>query len=124
MPISCDFIISRTKGKVTAADSFEVLHASIKDSENQGADFEETLQELKEWPFQGVPKQTGNRPGEKKLYRFQMKRRVMYNSLLKKLAIFPTENDAQKKQASYWIKELNKRLTSIETEWERIKASL
>ena len=124
MPISCDFIISRTKGKVTAADSFEVLHASIIQSENQGADFEETLQELKEWPFQGVPKCRGNRPGEKKLYEFQKKRRVKYYSLLEKLAIVPTENDTQKKQASYWIKELNKRLTSIETEWERIKASL
>jgi uncharacterized protein YfaQ (DUF2300 family) len=124
MSIFCNIIFSCTKGSVTAAESFEVLDASIKASESKGADFEETLQELKEWPFQGVPKQTGNRPGEKKLYQFQKKRRVRYNSLLKTLAIVPTENDAQKKQASYWIKELNKRLTSIETEWERIKASL
>ena len=64
------------------------------------------------------------RPGEKKLYEFRKHRRQTYNSLLEKLAIVPTENDTQKKQASYWIKELNKRLTSIETEWERIKASL
>jgi hypothetical protein len=124
MSISCDFIISRTKGKVTASESFEVLHAFILQSEKRGGDFEETLQELKDWPHNGVPKQTGNRPGEKKLYQFQKKRRVKYNSLLEKLAIIPTENDTQKKQASYWIKELNKRLTSIETEWERIKASL
>jgi uncharacterized protein YfaQ (DUF2300 family) len=64
------------------------------------------------------------RPGEKKLYEFRKHRRQTYNSLLEKLAIVPTENDTQKKQASYWIKELNKRLTSIETEWERLKASL
>jgi hypothetical protein len=124
MPISCDFIISRTKGKVTAADSFEVLHASIKDSENQGADFEETLQELKDWPHDGVPSQMGTREGEKKLYRFRLARRRTYKSFLETLAIVPTENDEQKKQASYWIKELNERLTRIETEWEGRKASI
>ena len=124
MPISCDFIISRTKGSVTATESFEVLYASILQSESKGADFNVMLQKLKDWQYKDVPKQTGNRPGEKKLYEFQKKRRVTYNSLLEKLAIVPTENDTQKKQASYWIKELNKRLTSIETEWERIKASL
>ncbi len=124
MSIFCNIIFSCTKGSATAAESFEVLHNFIIQSEKRGGDFEETLQELKDWPFQGVPKQRGNRPGEKKLYEFQKKRRVTYNSLLEKLAIVPTENDTQKKQASYWIKELNKRLTSIETEWERIKASL
>jgi hypothetical protein len=124
MSIFCNIIFSCTKGSVTAAESFEVLHASILHSENQGADFEETLQELKDWPHNGVPKGNGTRKGEKKLYEFQKKRRVRYNSLLEKLAIVPTENDTQQKQASYWIKELNKRLTSIETEWERLKASL
>jgi hypothetical protein len=124
MSIFCNIIFSCTKGSATAAESFEVLHASILHSERNGADFEETLQELKDWPHDGVPKQTGNRPGEKKLYEFQKKRRVRYNLLLEKLAIVPKKNDTQKKQASYWIKELNKRLTSIETEWERIKASL
>ena len=123
MSIFCNIIFSCTKGSVTAAESFEVLLSHILQSENRGADFEETLQELKEWPFQGVPKEKGTRKGEKKLYEFQKKRRVRYNSLLEKLAIVPTENDSQKKQASYWIKELNKRLTSIKTEWERLKAS-
>ena len=124
MSIFCNIIFSCTKGSVTAVESFEVLHKSIKASESRGGDFEETLQELKDWPHDDVPKQRGIRPGEKKLYEFQKKRRVTYNSLLEKLAIIPTENDTQKKQASYWIKELNKRLTSIETEWERLKASL
>ena len=124
MSIFCNIIFSCTKGKITAAMSFEVLHASIKASESRGGDFEETLQELKDWPHDGVPKQRGNRPGEKKLYEFRKKRRVKYYSLLEKLAIVPTENDTQQKQASYWSKELNKRLTSIETEWERLKASL
>ena len=122
MSIFCNIIFSCTKGSVTAEESFEVLHFSILLSEKKGADFEETLQELKDWPHDGVPKQRGNRPGEKKLYEFQKKRRVRYNSLLEKLAIVPTENDSQKKQASYWIKELHKRLTSIKTEWERLKA--
>ena len=124
MSIFCNIIFTYPKGSVTASESFEVLLSHILLSESKGADFEETLQELKDWPFQGVPKSNGNRPGEKKLYQFQKKRRVTYNSLLEKLAIVPTENDAQEQKASYWTKELNKRLTSIETEWERIKASL
>ena len=124
MSISCDFIFSCTKGSVTAAESFEVLHFSILLSEKKGADFEETLQELKDWPHDGVPSQMGTREGEKKLYRFRLARRRTYKSFLETLAIVPTENDTQKKQASYWFNELNKRLTSIETEWERKKASL
>ena len=96
MPISCDFIISRTKGSVTATESFEVLYASILQSESKGADFNVMLQKLKDWQYKDVPKQTGKRPGEKKLYDFQKKRRVTYNSLLEKLAIVPTENDTQK----------------------------
>ena len=124
MSIFCNIIFSCTKGSVTAAESFEVLLSHILQSENRGANFEETLQELKDWPYDGVPNQRGNRPGEKKLYQFQKKKRVTYKSFLEKLAIVPTENDAQEQKASYWIKKLNKRLSSIETEWERRKTSL
>ncbi len=124
MSIFCNIIFSCTKGSVTAEESFEVLHFSILQSEKKGADFEETLQELKDWPHDGVPSQMGTREGEKKLYRFRLARRRTYKSFLETLAIVPTENDEQKKQASYWIKELNERLTRIETEWERLKASL
>jgi hypothetical protein len=59
MSIFCNIIFSCTKGSATAAESFEVLHASILHSEKKGADFEETLQELKDWPHDGVPKQRG-----------------------------------------------------------------
>ena len=124
MSIFCNIIFSCTKGSVTAEESFEVLLFSILQSEKRGGDFEETLQELKDWPHNGVPKQTGNRPGEKKLYEFQKKRRVTYKSFLETLAIVPTENDEQKKQASIWIKEFNERLTSIETAWKHRKASI
>ena len=56
MSIFCNIIFSCTKGSVTAEESFEVLLFSILQSEKKGGDFEETLQELKEWPFQGYLK--------------------------------------------------------------------
>ena len=48
MSISCDFIFSCTKGKTTAAISFEVLYASILASERKGEGFKEMLQKLKD----------------------------------------------------------------------------
>jgi hypothetical protein len=79
---------------------------------------------LIDWKEVGEPKEYGTREGEKSLFNFRKVRRVTYKSLLEKLAIVPTENDEQKKQASYWIKELNERLTSIETAWKHRKASI
>ena len=100
--------------------SFEILHASIKASESKGADFEETLQELKDWPFEDKPKNCGKRPNETKLYMFQYKRRQTYNSFLDTLAKVPIKDDDEEKRKRKWIKLLNKRLTKLETVWANL----
>ena len=122
MSISCDFIFSYTKG-ITAAMSFDLLMSSIQRSENSGVNFKVRLQELIDWKEVGAPKENGTREGEKSLFNFRKAKRETYKSLLKNLAIVP-KNDEQKKQASIWIKELNERLTSIETAWKHRKASI
>ena len=119
--ISCDFIFSCTKGKTTAAESFEVLYGSFLRSESLAADFEETIQELKDWPYEGVPKARGKGPNENKLYMFQYSRSKTYNWFLDTLEKVPTKDDKQKKRKRKWIKLLNKRLTSIETVWANLE---
>ena len=95
---------------------------SISRSETIGAAFDDTLQELKDWPPKGVPKVKGIRDREKKLYNFQRNTRQKYNSLLKTLVNFKTKDPMEKKQILKWSDVLRGRLTSLEREWKRRKA--
>jgi hypothetical protein len=54
---------------------------SIKKSESSGEDFEKMLQKLINWKEEGVPKEDGNREGEKQLYNFRKKKRQTYCKL-------------------------------------------
>jgi hypothetical protein len=48
---------------------------NISRSESTGEDFDDTLQELIDWKYVGVPKRGGIRKEEKKLFNFRKNRR-------------------------------------------------
>jgi hypothetical protein len=91
---------------------------SISQSENYGANFEVMLQELVNWPHEGVPDKNGTRKGEKELFNFRKNRRQTYNSFLKALDIVEKKNSEQELKASKWRTLLRERLERIEDVWE------
>ena len=112
---------SETKGLLTSESNFNTLIGYIEQSECKGANFEVMLQELVDWPHEGVPKDKGTREGEKELYNFRKKRRETYNSFLKSLDIVEKRSSEQEQTASKWRTLLRKRLKRIEDVWESRK---
>ena len=109
---------SKTKGLLTSESNFNTLIGSIEQSERKGADFEVMLQELTDWPHEGVPDKNGTREGEKELFNFRKNRRQTYNSFLKSLDIVEKRSSEQEQTASKWQTLLRKRLERIEDVWE------
>ena len=109
---------SKTKGLLTSESNFNTLIGSIEQSERKGANFEVMLQELVNWPQEGVPKRDGTREGEKELFNFRKNRRQTYNSFLKTLDIVEKKNSEQEQKASKWRTLLRERLERIEDVWE------
>jgi len=91
---------------------------SIKQSESKGANFGVMLQELTDWPHEGVPDKNGTREGEKELFYFRQNRRQKYNSFLKSLDIVEKKSSLQEQKASKWRTLLRERLERIEDVWE------
>jgi hypothetical protein len=81
------------------------------------------LQKLINWKEAGVPKENGNREGEKQLFIFRKKRRATYSGFIKTLGSFKTKNlnEEQKQQVAKWSKLFNERLAKIETVWKNRK---
>ena len=108
---------------VTSETSFNVLSKRVAESENQGVDFDVTLQELIDWPHKDQPKVDGTREREKKLYNFRRSRCNTYKSLLEAFDNFVTEDTAQQRQISEWRMLYHGRLTSLKTEWNKRKVN-